>query len=392
MFDSLEKLLKDKKVVDAYTYYVSCAYKLYFVRANADALRKIIDDYQNEERAKHQKVFEDAINKGVGHYISEPSTVDFFGVTLDSTVAIDKLTMESLSLLHSFFDTFSQWINAVLLAEEALKEKSVSLSNIVGKIQQYPQYTGTFIQELINIPTTPEYEYVADYNNTLKHRSQIFIQNKFDILHMTGDVTVPAFSKDGNTHPEEDVLNKINESLNFCEKLLNDSRAFVEQYYASNDCSYVQHRIYNPNTYLLFESHDDYKKGNPKNHYAYIEVDPNAIDDEYHIMLCFDHSDDEEDPGIDLYNSPYPIIMLRSITTRKIVGILKPIDGESFQLKDEHRLQYRKYCSIKNGYELEMYQAICEGPFHVYPFLSNISGVIITQCADKCEDKKTSEN
>ena len=32
MFDSLEKLLKDKKVVDAYTYYVSCAYKLYTLK------------------------------------------------------------------------------------------------------------------------------------------------------------------------------------------------------------------------------------------------------------------------------------------------------------------------------------------------------------------------
>ena len=114
MFDSLEKLLKDKKVVDAYTYYVSCAYKLYFVRANADALRKIINDYQNGERAKHQKVFEDAINKGVGHYISEPSTVDFFGVTLDSTVAIDKLTMESLSLLHSKRSIIPRYRKAVV--------------------------------------------------------------------------------------------------------------------------------------------------------------------------------------------------------------------------------------------------------------------------------------
>lgn len=42
----LLKLLKDKKVADAYQYFEACAYKLYLARLSYYALEKIITQYQ----------------------------------------------------------------------------------------------------------------------------------------------------------------------------------------------------------------------------------------------------------------------------------------------------------------------------------------------------------
>lgn len=90
---------------------------------------------------------------------------------------------------------------------------------------------------------------------------------------------------------------------------------------------------------MFFESKEDYESmRSPKNHYYYIEVDPLFILDEYHFLLCCDRMDGFQDESIELFNSPYKIIMLREIGTQNIVGILKPVDGENRSIKDEREL------------------------------------------------------
>lgn len=69
--------------------------------------------------------------------------------------------------------------------------------------------------------------------------------------------------------------------------------------------------------------------------------------------------------------------MLRENGSNKIVGILKPEDGEEYKLKDQHNLIYRKYVPQMTDYEFEMFQATCEGIFHYYPFLSDMDGFIV---------------
>ena len=64
----LMKLLKDKKVADAYQYFEACAYKLYLVELSYSALEKVIAQYQANEKSTVEKVFEDACNTGKGTY------------------------------------------------------------------------------------------------------------------------------------------------------------------------------------------------------------------------------------------------------------------------------------------------------------------------------------
>lgn len=381
MQDSLYKLLKDKKVADSYQYYTSCEYKLYFAETSFQALQNIIRKYQQTETERVNKVFSDAVTTGVGKYIAHDDNVDYFGVQMNVTSVMDKLTMEIMGLLHNFFDTYAQWLNASLLGEEALPIKRATLVNISQKLVSYPEYAGAFITKLSAIPNEDQYLYIADFNNTLKHRYQIYVKNRFDILAATGDVSIPPFTKDGRLHIKEDALDVLKKSLDYCKGILGDSRTFVEQYYSTNDNNYVSHRVYNPKTYLLFESEEDYKAmRSPKNHYYYIEVDPAAIPDKYQVMLSCDRTDnaDEDERTLDCYNSPYQIIMLREFGSDKIVGILKPDDTETYKLNDEHELKYRQYLSETTGYEHEMFMAICgNDKFNYYPYLSDSTIVVL---------------
>lgn len=69
---------------------------------------------------------------------------------------------------------------------------------------------------------------------------------------------VPEFSKDGRPHVKEDALIVLRNKINYCDTLLNSSKAYVETHYAHADNLYVTHRYYNPMTYLFFVSKEDY--------------------------------------------------------------------------------------------------------------------------------------
>lgn len=381
--DTLLKLLKDKKVADSYQFYKSCEYKLYFAETSFHALENIINQYQFDETQKIQKVYSDAFNTGVGKYIAHDNDVDFFGNKINVTALMDKLTMEIMGLLHNFFDTYAQWLNTALLGENALPIKRATLVNLVKELPSYPEYSSPFISKISTLPTDDTYLYIADFNNILKHRYQIYVQNQFDIFSVKGEVCIPQFRKDGRIHLKEKALSVLQNSLLFCKDLLSDSRIFIEQYYTNNECNYVAHRIYNPKTFIAFKNESDYRAyRSPRSHYYYIEVDPNNVPDKFQIML-FSESNaegEEQNTSVECYNSPYSLIVLREHGTYNMIGILKPDDTDVYALNDEHELIYRQYTSVTSDYEHEMSISICSNDsFHYYPFLTKSTIIILNE-------------
>lgn len=177
-------------------------------------------------------------------------------------------------------------------------------------------------------------------------------------------------------HIKKRALNIVLDCLNYCKNLLFNSQIYVENYYADKNCNYVEHRLYNPKTYIFFETEKDYKEmKNIKNHYHFIEVNPDNILSEYQIMLVNDctSANSNMDRCIELYNSVYPIIMLKSCNGNNIVGILKPKDNEIYNFGDEHNLVYRKYKSITSNYQTAMFAAIANSEFHIYPYLTEMN-------------------
>ena len=393
----LLKLLTDKKLADSYQYYEACQYKLYLAEISCEALDKVINDFETTGTETVNRLLQDAIENGKSEFRGMSSTVNYCGIEIPVSTAMTKLTMEVMSLLHNFFDTFAQWLNLVLFGSEALPIRSVSISSVISKLSNYPEYTGQFIDDLKNVTskTNPtDYIYISDFNNIVKHRTQIHVMNSINMFTAQGSVAIPPFMKDGNSHDKIEVVDVIHSGYRYCEKLLEDSRQYIEQYYAIADSKYVDHRYYNPKEFLFFETEDDYRNmRKPKNHYAYLEADPTNIDTEYDIMIVRDRTN-QEDGRIELYNAPYPILMLREIGTTNILGILIPEDDEEYKPRDHHMITYRKYIPKTSGYQREMFKAICEGIFHYHPFLVDNEILIETLTVDEenSEKEKTGTN
>lgn len=172
------------------------------------------------------------------------------------------------------------------------------------------------------------------------------------------------------------MVGLLKRKIDFCSSVLDDSKTYIETFFANVDNQHVTHRLYNPKTYLFFEGEDAYKAMcSPVNHYHYIEVNAADIQDSYQVLLACDRMNGSEEESIEVFNSPYSIIMLRDSASEKIIGIMKPDDGISVDIKDEKEIYYRKYTPQTNGYEHEMFMAICrDEPFQYYPFLSDMTG------------------
>lgn len=230
----LLKLLVDRKVADSYQFLDSCQYKLGMAELSYKALKNLITKYQKEEANSINNVFSEAHQNGQGSYTAHCNVVDFFGIEIETTVAIEKLFAEITGLLHNFFDTFAQWINTSLFGERALPIKRVSLNSVISKMSEFPEYSGPFITDFLSITTNPKYIYISDLNNTQKHRYQLYVENKFDLLTIQGEVTAPNFEKDGRVHLKTDVLGVVADGLNYCRKLLSDSQTIIEDYHLCN--------------------------------------------------------------------------------------------------------------------------------------------------------------
>lgn len=377
----LLKLLKDKKIADSYQYYESSSYKLHLADITYCALKNVINGCLESEKNNIRNVWNSALTSGIGTLVSIGDSVDYFGMKINPAIAMDKLTMETLSLLHNFYDNFAQWINSALLGERAIEISRVSIKSLINRLPEFPEYTGNFIDELKKLISSDEYSYIEDFNNTLKHRRQIFINNKIDILRVDGEVAIPKFEKDGRYHDREEVLQVLKRLLTYSEQWLKNSYDYVKDFYENNECNYVAHRLYNPETYLVFKTAEDaLHMKNIYEHYVFIEVEPANILDEYHIMLSCDGMNDPEYGKIDCYNSDYPIIVLRNVGSDIPVGILKPEDESVIKTSDEHELHYRKYKAYTNSFEQELSETKKgEVPFNMHPFLTKTTKVVLNE-------------
>lgn len=381
----LLKLLANKKVADAYQYYDASFYKLYLAKISVEALDKIIKDFKTIGEDSVRKFSQQAIQTGYASWSSDTpmkDSVDFCGVEIPISTATTKLTMEALSLLHNFFDTYAQWINAALFGEEAIPIKCVSLKRLADKLPKYSEYEGPFINDLLDTVHQNSFVFISDFNNTLKHRSQLYVSNNINISNAKGSVSIPDFAKDGRLHSKKEVLDAIKTSLNYCKKKLDDSRTYIIAYYSTNKCRYVGHRIYNPTEFALFDSREDFEHmRNVKNHYVYLEVDPKSVKSEYQIMITYDTTD-SKDGRIQLYNTPYPIIMLREPETHKIFGVIRPENPDICKIEDEYGIIYRKYLPDTKSYTSDMYNAVFKDRFTYHPMLGHMEVTYLNESAD----------
>ena len=362
------KLLKEKKLFDSLQFYNTCIYQLDSADISFNAMSNLFTEFTNQYNEQRYGMFNKLAEEKIASWKIPDNTVDFFGIAISRSYAINKLTGEIMSLLHNFFDVFSQWINSVLFGESALLIKKVCLKSIISMMSNFPEYSGSFISKFKLLDTNDDHNYIADYNNVSKHRYKLDSELTYDIFNGTSKATLPVFQKDNQPYNNMDLLNTLRVKIDFCKGLLSDSKQFVENYYKTAENLYVKNRIYNPATFMKYNREEDYKNNKVDYHMYFIEVDPMNISAEYQIMLI--HDDGNE---ISAYNSLYTEIALVDINNKySMVGMLTPKDSDIFTFNDAHNLRYRTYVSNTEDYLPMLYKSMWKIEFNYYPMLSEL--------------------
>lgn len=360
-----EELLKRKKLLDSLQYYYTCEFQLESAEISYKALIKILDDFTISNEKEREKMLDKLSKEKKATIKSNLESLQFFGQSISIPMAIDKLTDEIMSLLHNFCDVFAQWINSVLFGELAIPICSVSLARVIKKTTEFPEYSGDFIEKLKELTKEEFYKYISDYNNTSKHRYHIGTEISYNILNGDSSSMISEFEKE-ISHPNKNLTETLRKGIELYNNILKKSRSFIEEYYEREDNNYITHRIYNPSTLLQFQNQEDFNNGKVYMHMYYIDVDPDNILPEYHIMLI--HDDNEK---ISSYNSVYNVVALRDKKREgaSFIGCLVPEDSDSYKLSDYHYLRYRKYITKQQDY-IELYKEMNNREFKIYPLLS----------------------
>lgn len=365
---SLKTLLKEQMVLDGYQFYETACFKIASSKMSYRALERL-DKIQSQVFHKNREnMFEELKQTGRVGYVPPKDTVDYFGEDVSRHVVIEKLVIEIFGSLHSFFDILAQLINAVLYANDGVYINRVSFNRVVEKIDQFKEYSGDYIERIKKIEADFEYKFIGDFNNTVKHRRQINIGMKFEILKGEKELTLSSFEKDKREYEKEDLLGMVGKCIDYCEVLLQETITFVQLHFTNSKHKHVEGRLYNPNTSVFFETEDDFNAfRNPKNSMHYIIIDDTKPLISYRVMLIAAQENDKE---ISMYNCPYNHIVVKN-KNEKFIGLLKPKDQEKITLEDGRRLMYREYIFEEEEPEIKYFDYVLDPKINVYPYLSN---------------------
>lgn len=156
-------------------------------------MSNLFTEFINQYNEQRNGMFYKLAEENKASWKNPDNAVDYFGITISRSYAINKLTGEIMSLLHNFFDVFSQWINSLLFGETALIIKRVCLKSIIIKMSDFPEYSGSFISKFKLLDTNDDYNYIADYNNISKHRYKLNSELTYNIFNGTSKATLPVF-------------------------------------------------------------------------------------------------------------------------------------------------------------------------------------------------------
>jgi hypothetical protein len=359
-------LLKDKKLFDSFQFYETCVFQLESAEISKNALTKLVMNFGELNNSQRETMYKKLREEKSASWNNPIGTVEYFGQSISWYTAVDKLSAEIMSLMHNFFDVYAQWINTVLFGETALPIKEVSLIKVLRKLPHYTEYYGEFITKISGILADIKYKYIADYNNTSKHRYHLDSELTYNIFDGVSNANFPVFEKDKRLYEKQDLLNTIITSIDYCKQLLYSSRQYVENYYLIRDNNHVEHRLYNPQTFLKYQNEEDFKNNKVNMHMYFIEVEQNHILPEYHIMLMNDSK-----VQIDAYNSIYSVIaLIDKHNEYSLLGALTPKDSETFTFGDSHNLRYRAYKTNTQDYHSVLFKGWADKSFRYYPMLS----------------------
>lgn len=341
-----KKILYEAKVLDGLQYLQSSIKKLNMAHLELCSLRNIVKNIKESYQEWNKELF----SKGS---ISDFPTcnLDYFSNVISDNFALDKVTIDFFNYIHSLFDTYAQFINVTLLANEALDKNKFYLKNLYEYLTArnlYPEITSE-IEKYLN---DSQFEFIEDYNNITKHQSIISNDTKLYLNNGDLQLGIPGFEKVKNkrirTYSYSELESKMLESYEFARSFCVTITNMIYQTLSTTPHLFNQNRIHSVHTRVQMPNPNKGIQG-------VIEVSltidkPINQNEAFYVLLANDSGE-----KIITFNCPYKSIVLKD-TTGNIIGMLVaeiPMDYDDTEVKLVFT-EYRKYLVKTENYHREL--------------------------------------
>lgn len=320
-----QKVLFESKVADSLQFLKNSGKKLRLAELEIKALTyvntKIKESYENWSK--------DLFDNGETSVL--PITVvEYFGSKMIDDDAIEKIVGSFFHYLHSFYDSYAQFLNSALLENGALDINDSSFFKVRQKLSNLPEYQ-TIFDELERIAKTLEYRYIDDFNNINKHQFTLELQSALSLNDGAIDQEIPGFQKKG-THEADELTQRLHNSLDMTLKLYQTVTELVMNHLKNNSNAYTQNRFHTISVKTQIGFGDG---GNGGAIFITLD-DPYTLTngESYYVLLA---KKDDSNEKIKVENILTDSLILQNTKDEKL-GLL-----EAHPLVNPNILTYRKY-------------------------------------------------
>lgn len=322
-----DKVLYEGKVFDSQQYLINTINKLSTMEIEYKALLNCIREMDEKSGERRKNIIQKMnANKTISIDELWNENIEYFGVPLPFYTVIQRIVSNFFHNAHCYFDSIAQYINASLLGRFSVKSDDVNFSSLQNHLKKnYLNEYQHIMKKMQEMKKSPNFTYIADFNNTVKHIQDISTIINPDNLRNGMSLKIPAFSKYNrgtkktNDYQRQDLLEKMKEILIELIEKGREVFTLIKQKVSSINPKFNSNRIHNLET-----RYASVTGTNAVLHLIIFRTD-NEIKhkEEFEVLQC-------EDDGYAIHssNSPYEDILIYNLNNENI-GILEAIDLES---------------------------------------------------------------
>jgi|GEM_PF-6284318 len=192
------------------------------------SVQKAIDDSYKEW---NRKLMKGGLSGSVSDVLPHDA-VSYFGGDVPTELLLDKIHLNFFSTIHSFFDTYAQFLYRTLFPKDNVPSK-LYFYNVKDKISS--DSTMVSVEKAIEQYTSQStYSYISDMDNTNKHSRHVSPETTIFLNDGEQQTDVPAFQKGKRSHDKQPMQDLLEDSTALVKGFFNDVTTEVLKYVRTN--------------------------------------------------------------------------------------------------------------------------------------------------------------
>lgn len=215
-FRQFQQVLASHKVYNAWPYVTSLCENVEYMSVSSNLIQKVYEHRKAELANVGEEILQDALSNprtpvALTTRHLQRTNLDIVGYEINDTVFLRKTTIEFIHYARVCMDLLVQITNAALFGDEAFDvEVRKMAQKVSGKLSTDPNFA-TLKTLFDGIQNDTEYQYLAAFDNYLKHIKTILIHVENSIvLGNQNEFSIESFVYGGIRYQKRDALTAVN--------------------------------------------------------------------------------------------------------------------------------------------------------------------------------------